>query len=150
MFAEILRTLCSVARHRSSESSSAGGNRRMFHSLDRRGGLALAYSLQINSKEINIHHLHFEQTYHAAGACNERPDEPFVRPESNLAEHVGDCDKTDLEVDTMSGAWVVRQPGTTVNSEVRRLKPACKTAGGVFDDFNWLQSLRKRRNSGIR
>jgi len=28
---------------------------------------------------------------------------------------VGDCDRTDLEVDTMSGTWVVRQPGTTVN-----------------------------------
>jgi hypothetical protein len=36
---------------------------------------------------------------------------------------VGDCDKTDLEVDTMSGTWVVGQPGSMVNSGVRRLKP---------------------------
>jgi hypothetical protein len=56
---------------------------------------------------------------------------------------VGYCDKMDSEVDTMSGTWVVRQPGSTVNSEVRRLKPACKTARGVFDNF-WLRKAFER------
>jgi hypothetical protein len=57
---------------------------------------------------------------------------------------VEDCDRTDLEVDTMSGTWVVKEPGSTVNSEVRRLNPACRTAGGVFEDFNWLSNAFER------
>jgi hypothetical protein len=60
---------------------------------------------------------------------------------------VGDCDRTDFEVDTMSGTWLVREPGSTVNSEVRRLKPACRTAGGVFDDFNWLSNAFDREGT---
>jgi hypothetical protein len=44
---------------------SAGGNGRMFRNLDGRGGLALAYSLYVDSKEMIIHHWHFE--YRAAG-----------------------------------------------------------------------------------
>lgn len=54
-------------------------------------------------------------------------------------EVVGDCESTPLDVEMINGTWVANDPGRTDKSECRRLNPACRMDGEVFDDFSWFK-----------